>query len=540
MPEEPSQRLPPGAVYELLGEANLESDTTLAQASALAEEHHSHSERRRLIGVAMYLGPWMLRLDSGQMRRHAFFDDILFGIRARADAGNVDVLVLTGTTSQFSGEASHYLDLCRQHGAEGIILGAFHPDEPELAEIVSSGFPAVAIDTQLFGQRTGFVSSDNVGGAATAVRHLAELGRKRIAYLDGWGPELASADRRLGYESALSECGLELRKEYVLLGGWSHVRAYELTQKALKLPEPPDAFFCASDVMAIGAVLAIQESGLRIPEDVCVVGFDDSEQATLMEPSLTSVRQDCIGLGTAAVEAILRMLDEPESPPPSIVLPVELVVRESSSNQPGQEPDVRTSTAVEPVIGESSPRLSAEVLYGMLGDINDPPPKTPGDASPATRQQEWRAEKRPLVALATGTAPGHIFRHAFFDGLFYEIRARAYARGIDLLIITGVGTTPGVPFPPFLELCEKYRAQGLVVISLARVPFIDLTGLQTLDEVTGTLGRRGIAVALCCANAAVAERLERSGMVDRLTMAPTSTLAEAVDSMRRTPPLTRG
>jgi len=468
MQEESSHRLPPEAVYELLGEANLVSAKTLDRASALAEEHHARAGRRRLIGVAMYLGAWMLRLESGQTRRHAFFDDILFGIRARADVGNVDVLVLTGTTSQFGSETSHYLDLCRRHGAEGIILGAFHPDEPELVEIVSSGFPAVAIDIQLFGSRTGFVSSDNVGGAATAVRHLVELGRKRIAYLDGWGSELASVDRRLGYESALSEFGLEPREEYVLLGGWSHMRAYELTRKALKLPEPPDAFFCASDVMAIGAIRAIQESGLRVPEDVAVVGFDDNENATLMEPSLTSVRQDCIGLGTAAVEAMLRILDEPESPPPSIVLPVELVVRESSSSRPAPEADGRASTAIGPVIGEASSRLSAEALYEMLGDINDPPPKTPGDSSPEARQQEWRAEKRPLVALATGTAPGHIFRHAFFDGLFYEIRALAYARGIDLLIITGVGTIPGVPFPPFLELCEKYRAQGLVVISLAR------------------------------------------------------------------------
>ncbi len=468
MREESSQRLPPLAVYELLGEASLVSAQTLDQVSALAEEHHARAGRRRLIGVAMYLGPWMLRLEGGQTRRHAFFDDVLFGIRARADAGNVDVLVLTGTTSQFSREASHYLNLCRWHGAEGIILGAFHPDEPELAEIVSSGFPTVAIDIELFGPRTGFVSSDNVGGAATAVRHLAELGRKRIAYLDGWGPELASANRRLGYESALSEFGLEPREEYVLLGGWSHVRAYELTKSALNLPEPPDAFFCASDVMAIGAIRAIQESGLRVPEDVAVVGFDDSEHATLMEPSLTSVRQDCIGLGTAAVEAMLRMLDEPESPPPSIILPVELITRESSSSQPAQEPDGRTPAAIEPQIEEPLSRLSAAALYEMLGSVNDPPPKILGDTTPAAQRQEWHAEKRPLIALATGTAPGHIFRHAFFDGLFYEIRARAYAHGIDLLIITGVGTTPGVPFPPFLELCEKYRAQGLVVISLAR------------------------------------------------------------------------
>ena len=149
MPGESSQRLPPRAVYELLGEANQASVTTLAQASALAEEHHDR-RGRRLIGVAMNLDPRLLQLGGGQTRRHAFFDDVLFGIRMRADAGNVDLLLLTGVSNEVSGEASHYADICRHHGAEGIVLAAFLPDEPELAELVASGFPTVAIDTQLF------------------------------------------------------------------------------------------------------------------------------------------------------------------------------------------------------------------------------------------------------------------------------------------------------------------------------------------------------------------------------------------------------
>jgi LacI family transcriptional regulator len=409
----------------------------------------------------------MLRLERGRTRRHPFFDDVLFGIRTRADVGNVDVLILTGVSSQVTGEATHYADLCRRHGAEGIILAAFSPDEPELAELVASAFPTVAIDTQIFGARAGFISSDNVGGTAAAVRHLAELGCKRIAYVGGWGPDPANIDRRLGYESALGEFGLELREEYVMLGGWSHVRAYELTKRALELPEPPDAFFCASDEMAIGAIKAIEEAGLRVPEDIAVAGFDDSDYAAISVPSLTSVQQDRVGLGTAAVEALLRMLDAPDSSPPSVVLPVELVVRESSAAQPEQERGTRTPTAVDPVIGAPSSRLSASTLYQVLGEISDdPPPKTPGEASTEARQQEWRPEKRRLVALALDTSPDQSFRHAFFDELFYGIRARAYARGIDLLVITNIGTTTGAPFPPFLELCKRYRVDGLVVVSL--------------------------------------------------------------------------
>jgi LacI family transcriptional regulator len=464
MQGESSQRLPPRAIYQLLSEANLASTTTLDRASALAEGHRAG--QRRLIGVAMNLGHWMLGLEGGQTRRHPFFDDVLFGIRTRADAGNVDVLILTGVSSQISGEATHYADLCRRHGAEGIVLVAFVPAEPELAKLAASGFPTVAIDTQLLGSRTSFVGSDNVGGAAAAVRHLAEFGRKRIAYIGGWGPEPPNIDRRLGYESALGELGLELRAEYMMLGGWSHVRAHELAKAALALPEPPDAFFCASDVMAISAIKAIEEAGLRVPEDIAVVGFDDSDDAAVSVPSLTSVRQDRVGLGTAAVEALLRVLDAPESPPPSVVLPVELVVRESSTAPPEQDVGTRSSAMVGPVIGAPSSRLSASALYELLGETGDPPPKPAGEASSETRQQEWRPEKRRLVALALDTSPDQSFRHAFFDELFHGIRARAYARGVDLLVITNIGTTTGAPFPPFLELCKRYRVDGLVVVSL--------------------------------------------------------------------------
>jgi LacI family transcriptional regulator len=468
MHNESGKRLPPRAVYELLEEANVASTTTLDRASALASDHRDRQGRRRLIGVAMNLGPsWMLKLEKGQTRQHAFFDDVLFGVRTRADTGNVDLLLLTGPSSQMSGEATHYADICREHGAEGIILASFFPDEPELAELVASGFPTVAIDTLIFGPRASFISSDNVGGAAAAVRHLAELGRRRIAYIGAWGPESTNIDRRLGYESALGESGLELREEYVTLAGWSHVLAHDRTHQMLELAEPPDAIFCASDLMAIGAIKAIEEAGLRVPEDIAVVGFDDGDYAPLSAPPLTSVRQDRVGLGTAAVEALLRMLDSPDSPPASTVLPTELIRRESSAakTDPGQAPPIESP--VGPVIGEPASRLSVATPYRLLGKNSNPEPKAPGEVSTeAIPPQEWNPKKRRLIAFAEGIAPDQSDRHAFFDELFDGIRAHAYTEGIDLLVFTNVVTTSGVRFPPFLELCEKYRADGILVLSL--------------------------------------------------------------------------
>ncbi len=463
MRERHGERLPARAIYELLTEATEVSASTHDRASALASGHQSSAAgERRLIAVAMNLGLWMLALESGQPRRHPFFDDLLFGIRTRADAANVDLLLLTGASSQVSAEATHYVDICRRHGAGAIILAAFVPEEPELAEIATSGFPTVAIDTPIFGARSGFIASDNVGGAAEAVRHLAGLRRERIAYLGGWGTEPADIDRRLGSESALGELGLELRAAYVGNAGWSHVRARNLTRRMLGLEQPPDAIFCASDVVAIGAIVALEEAGVRVPEDIAVVGFDDSEYAAICVPSLTSVRQDSVGLGTASVEAILRMLENPREPPPSSIFPFELVVRESTMGK---------MKAAKTAGGLPLSRLPASSLFDLLGRNLDPPPKKLGEKtgpqSKTARPQEWRPEKRRLVAIALDTSPDQSFRHAFFDELFVDLRALAYAHDIDLLVITGVGTRPGEPLPPFLQLCERYRADGLMVMSLA-------------------------------------------------------------------------
>ncbi len=200
MQEASGQQLAARTVYELLNEYNLVSVSTEDRSSALASGHRGVQGERRLIGVAMNLAPWLLKLESNQTRKHNFFDDVLFGIHVRADVSNIDLLLLTGASSQVSGRPTHYADICREHGAEGIILVSFLPEEPELAELVASGFPTVAIDTKLFGPHAAFVSSDNVGGAATAVRHLAELGRKRIAYIGAWDSEPANIDRHLGYQ----------------------------------------------------------------------------------------------------------------------------------------------------------------------------------------------------------------------------------------------------------------------------------------------------------------------------------------------------
>lgn len=465
----PDRQLTPRAVFELLSSSSETSTEASSRASALAEGHHHKTDKRRLIGVAMNAPLLHIHPDSTRKFAHPFFDDVLFGIRSRADAGGLDLLLLTGVSSDITGEETHYAELCHRHGAEGLIAVSFRPEEPELSSLVASGFPCVTIETQLIGERVAFICSDNVGGAIEAVHHLSELGRTRIAFIGGYRTSPPAADRRLGYESALRELGLELREQYILDGNWLQERAYELMVDLLALPEPPDALFCASDVMAIGAIAAIEDAGLCVPDDIAVVGFGDADIARLITPSLTSVRQDLAGLGTGAIEAMLRMLDEPDTPPPVSILSTELVVRESTTCRAARK-DVLDQAALSEtnrlLSHDDAERLSVRDVYRSLGKTSAFRPPELGETPLPRDHKQRRLDKRRLVAIALDNAPNQSFRHALFDELFIGIRALAYLEDIDLLLFTNTGTIPESPFPPMLELCRERRADGAIIVAL--------------------------------------------------------------------------
>ncbi|MGZ4398299.1 MAG: substrate-binding domain-containing protein [Gaiellaceae bacterium] len=413
----------------------------------------------------MNLDVAQMSLDPDGNPRHAFFDDVLFGMRERARVDGFHLLLLTTLAGTRTGVDVPYLDLCRHRALDGIVLVSYLPEENGLIELVQSDLPCVAIDTRVFGPRSGFVTSDNVGGAAQAVHHLATLGRRRIAFIGGSGPERTSVDRRLGYESALAAHGLELLPEYVRHAHWDHTRAREEARRLLRLSEPPDALFVASDRMAIGVMAAIEEAGLRVPEDVAVVGFDDSDLARLVAPPLSSVRQDVSGLGATAIELLGQILSGAERASSTLILPTELVLRRSSS---GSEPRKRrllhrrrpAEHWAEPDEGRIAPaELHAHLVKPqhlakeVLERIARPAPSSPGG-------------ERALVALATITVPHQDFRHAYFDDLFYALRAHAFACDVDLLTLTSLEIEGGSESIPLLELARRHGALGVILLSM--------------------------------------------------------------------------
>jgi len=301
------------------------------RASALASIGRRPAMRdgaeRQAIGLATSFGP----IESFH---HPFYDDVFYGVRERACASGYDILYFTMPGWQW-GKSAPYVELCKRYGLVGIVGLAFSSDEPGLSELLAAEFPCVAVDLQLLGRRASYVTSDNMSGAVMAVEHLYEIGRRRIAFIGGIEDAMTGPERRLGYVSAVEELGLKRDERLIRNAGWDILAACEQTKELMTQTPAPDAIFCASDVMAIGALSTLEELGAGVPDDVAVVGFDDIDLARVVTPSLTTIRQDKVGLGAAAIEVMTRILERPDSSPPASVLPVELTIRDSTSGDPG-------------------------------------------------------------------------------------------------------------------------------------------------------------------------------------------------------------
>jgi DNA-binding LacI/PurR family transcriptional regulator len=183
------------------------------------------------------------------------------------------------------------------------------------------------------------VSIDNVAAARVATEHLVGLGRRRIAAIgDQLNPAHQTAHLRLrGYLEALAEAGLPAPPEWrPPVEGYHRADGAAAMRRLLDLPEPPDAVFCFNDLLALGALRTLSERGVRVPEDVAVVGWDDVEDGRYSTPTLTTISPDKQQIASLAVEYLAAQLDSgTHEPPREVTADFSLAVRESSVGRPG-------------------------------------------------------------------------------------------------------------------------------------------------------------------------------------------------------------
>jgi DNA-binding LacI/PurR family transcriptional regulator len=230
-------------------------------------------------------------------------------------------------------------DLCQRIPTErridGLIMISLRPSGKEVEHFKRAGLPVVLVDAD----HPDLVSIeiDDMDGGRQVTQHLVDLGHTKIAYIsdlfDSPFGFQSSIQRFRGYKVVLEASNIPLRPEYHKQGEHGRHVAHRLTQELMELDDPPTAVFASSDTQALGVMEALQQMGLRVPEDVSVVGYDDIEVAAYI--GLTTVHQPMYQSGVEGVQTLLQLLDEENpAPPASYTLPVALVVRETTAPFP--------------------------------------------------------------------------------------------------------------------------------------------------------------------------------------------------------------
>ncbi len=225
-------------------------------------------------------------------------------------------------------EKKIFTNVTRKSLLDGVLVqSGHHGDQQIIGHLVDANMPQVVIGRPFRSDNVSYVDIDNINAAYNAVTHLIRLGYKRIATITGPEHSTVGLDRKAGYIKALNERGLDADPALLVEGDFTENGGYHAMKKLL--PARPDAVFAASDIMAIGAMRAAREAGLRIPQDIAFVGFDDLPIATLPDVQLTTVRQPVAQFGARAVEILLDLIENGINPPRHIVMETELIIRNS-------------------------------------------------------------------------------------------------------------------------------------------------------------------------------------------------------------------
>jgi LacI family transcriptional regulator len=257
-----------------------------------------------------------------------FFSELIRGIDAVARARRQHLLV-----SSYHGHPEEQGEALRamRGRVDGLLVLSPYADRPGfLTDNLPTALPAVLINTHLPDATYPVLSIDNFGGASAMVKHLAEAGHKRVAFICGPEDNFDASERLRGYRTALAQ-HLPNAEPIELPGDFDESSGYEAGKRILASKQRPDAVFAANDMMALGCLYAFNEAGVKVPADIALAGFDDIPLARFVHPTLTTMRVSIAELGGLALTRLLQSIESEESQPSTLqTLVPELIVRESS------------------------------------------------------------------------------------------------------------------------------------------------------------------------------------------------------------------
>lgn len=273
------------------------------------------SGRAGVVGVVLHVDPHRLFTDR-------YFSQLLQGIS--------DVLAERGTGMMlWLGSRSKEETLVRilRMSLDGVIVTAHSLNDHLVDGLLASSLPTVLVGHRSEDRAASYVDIDNVAAADMLTSHLVKIGRRRIGHVTGARGTFSAEDRVTGYRNALQRAGLP-PDELIVDGDYTEEAGAAGADQLLG--RGVDAIFCANDLAARAALKVIRERGLRVPDDVALAGFDDLDFAAHLHPPLTTIRQSIRGQGAEAAGSLLQLLDDPAGCPRRVILPTELVIRQST------------------------------------------------------------------------------------------------------------------------------------------------------------------------------------------------------------------
>lgn len=260
---------------------------------------------------------------------HHFFSGVLQAFKTYVEALGYEV---TFVSKKVGTQSLTYLEWCKYKNVDGVLILTVDVDDVNLKELTEGGIPIVTVDNGLINVPT--IISDNFQGTRMVLDYLMLKGAKRIAHIAGPLRSFSAQERLNGYKDVLTKSGYDVDEKLIVEANNYDYKSGKnaLIQLIKQSGEVPEAIYAASDDIALGAIIALKELGYKVPEDVSVVGFDNIELTRYTSPSLTTVSQDKVMIGTEAAKHLISLINKETNKLPGIVkrVPVELIIREST------------------------------------------------------------------------------------------------------------------------------------------------------------------------------------------------------------------
>ncbi len=261
-----------------------------------------------------------------------FYTELSQGIETTAISLGYNI-ILCSTNSDLSAEKK-YIDMLQSKGVDGIIFTSAHMGDPNILALAEEGFPVILVNRRTYHavvkEKVDYVGVDNILGGFMAVEHLIKLGHQRIGVIGGSSESSVGFERLEGGKKALTAYGLEVVADYFLEGDYLKGSGYHGGKRFLEMSAPPTAIFATNDYMALGTYQAMVEEGMRIPEEIALIGFNDIEFASMKGIELTTIGQKKYEMGALAVKTLVERVEGAKMEPPrEIILEPELIIRKT-------------------------------------------------------------------------------------------------------------------------------------------------------------------------------------------------------------------